>query len=80
MALRLALYLPGKRLNDVQALEQLIIDLGDRIAVDFGNDIPADEFELENLNSFIIIDESENPSSENFEDASAFLVIPVGDI
>jgi len=51
--------------------------VGDLLANKYGNEVPEDDFKLEELSSFIIIKDEVIPNAENFENEDMFLVIPI---
>lgn len=78
MALRISIYLPEASIERTSEWEDLVISLGDIVSVGFGNnlqELESQEKELEDLKSFIIINEADLPSPENFE--GKVLIIPV---
>lgn len=77
MAIEVAIYIPSLSFETIATgyFTEFLAELGDVIAVDFGNNIDEEINSLEELRSFIIIDEVETPKIENF--SSQVLVIPV---
>jgi len=77
MSLKLEIYLPNEFADNLEPVENLITEIGDLLAQHYGNDILEEEFNLNKLNSFIVITDSEIPVAENFINQDMYLVIPI---
>jgi hypothetical protein len=77
MSLKLEIYLPNENADFINHLESLITGIGDLVSVDYGNLSPEDDFNLENLKSFIIIKNEELPAPENFQNTDMYFIIPI---
>ena len=77
MSLKLEIYLPNEFTDNLEPVENLITEIGDLLAQHYGNDILEEEFNLNKLNSFIVITDSEIPVAENFINQDMYLVIPI---
>ncbi len=77
MSLKLEIFLPTETTDRIEHLDNFLIAIGDLISIDYGNDMPKDDFDLKNLKSFIIIKDEELPSPENFQDTDMYFVIPI---
>lgn len=77
MALRISIYLPKKSIDELEFLEEFATSIGDLVAKDYGNNMPTEEFDLGNLNSYIIISDEKDIEIENLQEQDLFLVIPI---
>lgn len=80
MPLKIEIYLPAESVDyitDTDDLQVFITQVGDLLANKYGNEVPEDDFKLEELSSFIIIKDEVIPNAENFENEDMFLVIPI---
>lgn len=80
MPLNISIFLPKETVYEIDQLQDFFVELGDLIARDFGTGNPEEnEFNLEDLNSFFIIEEKELPDITTFEETDMYLVIPVSE-
>ena len=80
MALKIEIFLPKENTDDLSdKIQSTVLSIGDVLSVDFGNTQPEDQFDLDNLNSFIIIKDEELPNPENFVEEDLYFVIPIGE-
>lgn len=78
MSLKLEIYLPKETVYEMDSVEQLVLDVGDLLAKEYGNPAPnGQKFDLEDLKSFIVIRDDELPDPEKFQEEDLFLVIPL---
>ena len=76
MALKIEIYLPNESSEEISKVESLVLAIGDLLSLSHGN-IEPDEFDLNTLNSFIIIENGQIPEPESFVEGDMFLLIPI---
>lgn len=80
MSLKFEIFFPKESIYEMESMEGIVLDIGDLLAKNFGNDAPnGEKFDLEDLKSFIVIREDELPNPEKFQEEDLFLVIPLKD-
>lgn len=80
MALKIEIFLPKETTDNLtEEVQETILELGNLLGTSFGNEQPEDDFDLDSLNSFIIIRDENIPNPKKFEEEDMYFVIPIGE-